>query len=172
MLLTRGGVLSDTYQVLARELISGARERLTSGEISIELVHDERTFEAATFIESTGWNRSALDEAEASERFAKTLKDLKEWDGFQLVAFVNGEPASTGRCTLNGEVARLWGAVTLPDFRHRGCYRALLSERLRLSQEHGATLALTRGRPMTSGPILIRAGFTAHSEERCYRIKV
>lgn len=172
ILCARGGALSDTYQILAHELCSDTPKRPSSSEISVELVHDERTFEAATFIETIGWDRTSLDETEANKQFVKTLKDLQEWDGFQLVVFVNGEPASTGHCTLNGEVARLWGAVTLPNFRRRGCYRALLSERMRCAEEHGATLALTRGRPKTSGPILIRAGFTAHAEERCYQIEV
>ena len=65
-------------------------------------------------------------------------------------------------------MAQLWGAVTLPAFRHRGSYRAVLAERLRLARDHDAELALVKGRAETSGPILLRAGFTHYGEERCY----
>jgi len=44
----------------------------------------------------------------------------------------------------------------------------VLAERLRLARAHGATLALVKGRVLTSGPILLRAGFADYGEERCY----
>jgi GNAT superfamily N-acetyltransferase len=77
-------------------------------------------------------------------------------------------PAACGGCTLRAEVAHLWGAVTLREYRRRGAYRAVLAERLRLARAHGATLALVKGRVETSGPILLRAGFTEYDEERCF----
>ena len=78
----------------------------------------------------------------------------------------------TGGCTLAGEVAQLWGSITLPASRGRGSYRAVLAERLRLAREHGATLALVKGRVLSSGPILLRAGFADYGEERCYWLPV
>ena len=71
-----------------------------------------------------------------------------------------------------GEVAQLWGAVTLREYRRRGAYRAVLAERLRLARVHGATLALVKGRVVASGPILLRAGFADYGEERCYWLPV
>ncbi len=50
--------------------------------------------------------------------------------------------------------------------------RAVLAERLRLARDHGATLALVKGRVLTSGPILLRAGFADYGEERCYWLPV
>jgi hypothetical protein len=47
-----------------------------------------------------------------------------------------------------------------------------LAERLRLAREHGATLALVKGRILTSGPTLLRAGFADYGEERCYWLPV
>ncbi|HEY1004836.1 MAG TPA: hypothetical protein VGD83_34895, partial [Streptosporangiaceae bacterium] len=69
------------------------------------------------------------------------------------VALVTGERAfraasmvaAVGGCTLRGEVAHLWGAVTLREYRRRGAYGAygaVLAERLRLARAHGAMLAL------------------------------
>ena len=48
----------------------------------------------------------------------------------------------------------------------------MLAERLRLAREHGATLALVKGRVLTSAPILLRAGFADYGEERCYWLPV
>jgi GNAT superfamily N-acetyltransferase len=77
-------------------------------------------------------------------------------------------PVSVGGCALTGKVALLWGAITLPASRGHGSYRAVLTERLRLAREHGATLAIAKGRTLASGPILLRAGFTDYGEERCF----
>ena len=96
------------------------------------------------------------------------LSDLATWTNFRVLACVDGAPACTGGATLNDELAQLWGAVTLPAFRRRGSYRAVLAERLRLARDHGAELALVKGRVETSGPILLRAGFTDYGQERCY----
>jgi GNAT superfamily N-acetyltransferase len=88
------------------------------------------------------------------------------------VAFIDEEPVSTGCCSIDGEVGRLYGAVTLPEYRSRGCYQAVISSRLRQACDLGATIALTRGRPLTSGRILVKAGFTVHGQENCYRLTI
>ena len=85
---------------------------------------------------------------------------------------MGGEPVSTGGCTLAGDVAQLWGAITLPASRGYGAYRAVLAERLRLAREHGATLVMVKGRSLPSAPILFRAGFTDYGEQRCYWLPV
>ena len=69
-------------------------------------------------------------------------------------------------------MAQLWGAVTLREYRRRGSYRAVLAERLRMAREHGAALALVKGRVETSGPILLRAGFADYGQERCYWLSI
>ncbi len=169
MLRSRGGSLSDSNQILARELDKGA---LRDPAFDVELVCDERTLQAALLVEARGWGRASLDEAGIARQYAETLDDLETWSGFQVVVFIGGEPAAIGRCTIHGNVARLWGAVTLPEFRGLGCYRAVLAARMRYAHAHGATIALTRGRTATSSPILLRSGFTSHGEERCYRVTI
>jgi GNAT superfamily N-acetyltransferase len=107
-----------------------------------------------------------------AREYAEAVRDLATWSSFRVVASVRGEPASVGGCTLRGEVAQLWGAVTLREYRRRGAYRAVLAERVRVARAHGATLALAKGRVETSGPILIRSGFARYDEERCYWLPV
>ena len=171
-LRARGGKQIDAVQILARELGRGLPELDVPANVTVELVTDERSFRVASLITVRGWGRKEPNEAELRRELTGAVRDLADWSGFRVVAFVDGEPASSGGCTLNGEVAKLWGAVTLPAFRRRGSYRAVLAERLRLARDHGAALALVKGRVETSGPILLRAGFTDYGEERCYWLPI
>ena len=171
MLCARDAELIDAAQILAREL--GDLPQLdVPDDVVVELVGDERTFRASSAITVQGWGRPEPDEAEFARQLDETLANLANWSGSRVVALVDGEPVSTGGCTLVGEVAQLWGAITLPASRGRGSYRAVLAERLRLAREHGATLALVKGRILTSGPTLLRAGFADYGEERCYWLPV
>jgi len=166
-----GGKRIDTVQILACELTELTESPPDLGvpaDVSVELVDDERTFLASSQVTVHGWGRKEPDEASLAMDLARALSELATWTSFRVLASVGGAPASTGGATLNDEVAQLWGAVTLPAFRRRGSYRAVLAERLRLARDHGAQLTLVKGRVETSGPILLRAGFTGYGEERCY----
>jgi hypothetical protein len=46
----------------------------------------------------------------------------------------------------------------------------VLAERLQLAREQGASLALAKARAETSGPILLRAGFTDFCQQRRHRL--
>jgi hypothetical protein len=171
-----GGKQIDAVQILAREL-NGDEVGLPGpgpgpGDVSVELVADERTFRAASMVTVRGWGRKEPTAAVLAREYAEAVTDLAAWSSFRVLASVRGEPAAVGGCTLRGEVAHLWGAVTLREYRRRGAYRAVLAERLRLARAHGATLALVKGRAETSGPILLRSGFALYSDERCYWLPV
>jgi hypothetical protein len=172
VLRAKGATVTDEAQVLARELTVGGSDIEVPANVTTELVRDERTFRAASDITIQGWERPGQDEAEFARQLEETLSDLVRWSSFRVVAFVDGEPASTGGCTLVGSVAQLWGAVTIPALRGRGAYRAVLAERLHLASRHGADLALVKGRVTTSAPILLRSGFANYGEDRCYWLPI
>lgn len=173
VLRARGGVQIDTVSILARELDGGLPDLAVPEEVRVELVADSRTFRAASMVTVRGWGREEPATAAADREFRGALRDLAVWSSFRVVASVpGGQPVSTGGCTLRGEVAHLWGAVTLREYRRRGCYRAVLAERLRLARAHGAALALVKGRPQTSAPILLRAGFADCDTERCFWLSI
>ena len=167
-----GGKQIDAVQILARELNGDDVGWPGPGDVSVELVGDERTFRAASMVVVRGWGRKEPSRAVLAREYAEAVSDLAAWSSFRVLASVRGEPAAVGGCTLRGEVAHLWGGVTVREYRRRGAYRAVLAERLRLARAHGATLALVKGRAETSGPILLRSGFVAYSEERCYWLPV
>jgi hypothetical protein len=176
-LRARGAGLVDAMQVLARELGDDlVLPDLPSG-VAVELVRDERTFRAASAVSVQGWGGVEPDETEIARQLKEVLQDLATWSGFRVIAIVDEEPVSTGGCALYGGVAQekialLWGAITLSASRGHGSYRAVLTERLRLAHEHGATLAMAKGRALPSGPILLRAGFTDYGEEQCFWLPV
>ena len=170
VLRARGGTVTETLQVLGYDLGRGPLALNVPGDITVELVHDERTVRAASLVATRGWGRPEPDEAELARQLDEVTGDLRDESSFRMVAFMNRRPVAVSGCTLAGPVARLWGGVTLPAWRGRGAYRGLLAERLRIAVDRGATLALVKGRVETSAPILRRAGFSAFGEERRYRV--
>jgi GNAT superfamily N-acetyltransferase len=169
----RGGKLAETVQVLAYDLTDSIPELNLADGPQAELVRDERTLRASHLVSAEVWDdHRERTPAAISQELAGLLEAQDSWSDFQVVVFIEGEPAAGGGCGIVGQVARLWGAGTRPAFRGRGAYRALLAARIGLAREHGATLALVKGRVETSGPILRRAGFTAYGEERSYCLTV
>jgi GNAT superfamily N-acetyltransferase len=166
-LRAHGAELIDAVQVLARELTS-LPELDVPSDVVVELVRDERTFRAALAVTVQGWDSAQPSEAEIARQLNEVLQNLAAWSSFRVVAIADDEPVSTGGCTLSGDVAQLWGAVTLPAARGHGGYRAVLAERLRLARDHGATLAMAKGRALPSAPTLLRAGFTDYGQQSCY----
>jgi hypothetical protein len=67
-------------------------------------------------------------------------------------------------------VAHLNGAVTLPAYRGRGLYTAIVAGRCRIARAHGATLALTSPTLARTPPPPIpeRLGFVPVALERCW----
>jgi GNAT superfamily N-acetyltransferase len=76
------------------------------------------------------------------------------------VARVDGALASVGWIRLHdaGSFASLWGGTTVPDFRKRGLYSALVAARASEASRHGARYLTVDARP-TSQPILEKLGF-------------
>ena len=77
-----------------------------------------------------------------------------------VVAVVDGQAVSGGRGDFeeDGEFAGLFGGVTLPEYRGRGLYRAVVAKRAELARERGYRWLYSDALP-TSRPILERLGF-------------
>ena len=105
---------------------------------------------------SDGWSEEhrARQRAEAEETyFRRRSRPGGEW-----LAYVDGAPAAWGSgvvCTLGMFLA---GADTLPAYRGRGCYRALLRARWDDAVARGAPALVVHAGEM-SRPILERCGF-------------
>jgi len=170
-LVERGGTLDETVDVLARDLAHhepgalaappGVDLRWTD---DLQVLFDASDLGTAVFGGSTA-DRSALE----AEHLGEALK-YRSGGGGSVVAYVDGRAVATGGVTVAGADARLWGGAVLPGARGRGLYRAVLAARLDYAHRSGATLAIVKGRVETSAPILRRAGFAAHGQERSYLV--
>jgi len=118
------------------------------------------------------WHQQPLDEEGLRAELDEVSAALEAQTGFRVLARIDRRAVSTGGCTIEDGFVRLWGASTLESHRGRGAYRAVLAERLRQGAAWGAKTALVKGRVSTSAPILARAGFTHHGDERAYRLTI
>lgn len=64
-----------------------------------------------------------------------------------FLAELQGDPIATGALTINGDVAMLAGASTIPKARRQGAQLALLEGRLRYAAEQGCTIAMMVAQP-------------------------
>ncbi|HEY3576915.1 MAG TPA: GNAT family N-acetyltransferase [Gaiellaceae bacterium] len=83
-------------------------------------------------------------------------------ESLAVVAVVDGRPVSGGRVDFEDgvEFAGLFGGITLPEYRGRGLYRAVVARRAELARERGYRWLYSDSLP-TSRPILERLGFVA-----------
>jgi GNAT superfamily N-acetyltransferase len=63
-----------------------------------------------------------------------------------FVAEINGTPVGVGVLHIEGAVAFVDGAATLPSYRGQGAQKALLTARIRYARNHGCTYAFSRTR--------------------------
>jgi GNAT superfamily N-acetyltransferase len=80
--------------------------------------------------------------------------------GAMVVAMAGGEPVCSARVHFHrgADFAGLWGGGTLPQWRGRGIYRAIIAYRARLAAAHGYRYLQVDASPQ-SRPILERLGF-------------
>lgn len=164
----RGAEHIDTVAVLA-----GAIDELTVDvppEATGEVVRTLDQVRDVDAINVPVWEQAPLDDEGLRVELGEVTARRKAGEGLRVLGRLDGRPVSTGGCTIVDGFTRLWGAATLPEFRGRGVYRAVLAERLRASVGLGATTALVKGRVATSAPILTRVGFHHYGDERAYRL--
>lgn len=173
-LAARGFVQVETVEVLARELAASGEGALPEldvpPEVTIVPVVDEPSLRVAASLDAEIFDWPPITDAQAQAELDEIQRGLAtgHWRLLRLVAKLDGKAIGTAGSTLAGPAVRLWGAGVLPPARGRGAYRAMLAARLRWGLEEGATMALVKGRAMTSAPVLRRAGFASYGQERCW----
>lgn len=175
-LVRHGFQPAERVDILSWDLGTGSEPALPALDVpagvTTELVRDEATLRTMHALAARGFGES-LPSEEQLRHYANELAEQERTGkrtGFEFVAHVDGQPVSSAGFTLVGQVARFWGAATLPEARGKGTYRALVAARCAEAHRRGARIALTQARVGTSGPILRRAGFRALGQERCYEL--
>jgi GNAT superfamily N-acetyltransferase len=166
---SRGGVLDETLDVLALDLAPGAPD-LGSHPVPLRWTTDEETLRHAYQVLKDVFGGDVPPDRRLRVEIDQVRRDVERGRGGGVVAYLDDRPVGTGGLTVVDDVGRLWSGSVRASYRGRGVYRALLAERLEYAVRHGATMALVKGRVETSGPILRRAGFAGHGQERSYRV--
>ncbi len=168
-LVGRGAVLDETVDVLALDLADAdPAALLPATDVELRWSDDLDVFADAVGLTTEVLGGTPTDRDVLEEVFPGEAAKFRSGGGGAVVAYVDGRPVGSGGISVVGADGRLWGGAVLPEARGRGVYRAVLAARLRYAVEHGADLAIVKGRVRTSGPILRRAGFTAHGQERSW----
>jgi hypothetical protein len=137
-------------------------------EVSGIEVRRAETFEEFAAGREIGLAEPDLTEQQAAEMratFPEKWEERRRTDiGTSYLAYVDGELAAYGDMLFLPFGGFLSGAVTKPDFRGRGAYRALVRARWNEAVRRG-TPALIIGAGSMSRPILERLGFRAVAEQ-------
>lgn len=155
LLRAEGFVADESETFLVYDL---ARPELTASAprgIEIRRVVDARGVDDYIAVNRAAFVNQRLE----AETYVRSLGD----PGIGLfVAYADGTAAAAGRLqTPVGRVfASMWGGGTVPDFRGRGIYRAIVGERAREARRRGHEYVTVDARE-TSRPILERLGFVA-----------
>jgi GNAT superfamily N-acetyltransferase len=123
-------------------------------EIAVELV-DTETLAEFNDVMARGWGMkmSFMDELNAH-----VLRESPERNPF-FIARIAGQAIGGGSYFRFPKSAFLVGAVVLPEFRHRGVYRALVRARQEHAHKAGVQVATTHAMAETSAPVLAKLGF-------------
>ena len=126
--------------------------------VELRAVRDDRDVAALVAV-----HRAVFDD-DASELDATMLAQLRcePSTAAGVVAFAGSEPIAEARMELHlgTRFASLWGGATLPAWRGRGVYRALVAQRAALASARGARYLLVDAWD-SSRPILEHLGFIA-----------
>jgi GNAT superfamily N-acetyltransferase len=139
---------------LAREL---AQEPIPPNGVRLRQVTADADMHRIAAMESVVWGRDLSWLAhDLTGRVSAAPAEIAV-----LVAEADGEVVSAAwLVSLSGASAGLWGGSTLPAWRGRGIYRALVTARARLAASRGIEF-LQVDASSESGPILRRLGFQA-----------
>jgi ribosomal protein S18 acetylase RimI-like enzyme len=151
MLTTRGYQLLGFENVLGRAITPEDEDGVASASIAIVAVDQDHL---------DRWVRTTVEgfahpdegplptEAHARESLDEIFRDMSRVGGMtRYLAFVDGAVAGAASLRIDGQLAQLTGAATLPQFRRRGIQTALTRWRLRAARMAGCDLAVVTTNP-------------------------
>ena len=157
-LLAAGFVPEELETVVVAETERLAAEPVLPAEVRIRQVDTRTDFERIAALQTQVWGEDHAWLAGQLETSVRADPD----DILVFVAEAGRELVSSCRLefTPGTDFAGLWGGSTLPAWRGRGIYRALVAHRARFAQARGVRY-LQVDASADSAPILLRLGFQA-----------
>jgi GNAT superfamily N-acetyltransferase len=167
-LLAAGFAAEDTEALMVADAgqiagSAGAVGALPDG-VRLVPVTDEADLEAMTEVRDLVFGADPKLRSELTRQLRKAPDTVAI-----VVAMAGDEPVSSARVSFGAatDFAGLWGGGTLPQWRGRGIYRALVGYRARLAVARGYRYLQVDASP-ESRPILERLGFTCLAQTTPY----
>lgn len=155
--LRAAGLRPDPEEAVMVAEIADVPELAPPAGIELRTVTDDAGLEAARQVMAAVFGGDhARGTASLRERLARDPSALA------IVLALDGDvPVSASRIDFHAgtDFGSLWGGATLPSWRRRGIYRAMVSHRARLAASRGFRYLRIDALP-TSRPILEKVGFT------------
>jgi GNAT superfamily N-acetyltransferase len=167
-LLARGFTPEEPEALLFAELESLSLDPAPPEGVEIAAVRDERSVAALVQVHDAVFGG---DNSELGRTLLSALGRTSPTGG-AFVAIAAGEAVAGGRVELypDSEFASLWGGATLPAWRKRGIFRALVARRAAFAHGRGARYLQVDALP-TSRPTLERLGFVRLATTTPYRYR-
>lgn len=164
-LLARGFTAETPETVLVREVAAVDPARPADPAITIRRLREPAALAAVTAVQNAVWNE---DHAWLADSLARELtNDPQALEVLIAEAGTTPIACSWMRCQAGTQFASLWGAATLPAYRGRGLYSALVARHAATARAQGFRL-LTVDANANSRPVLERVGFRALTGTRPY----
>jgi GNAT superfamily N-acetyltransferase len=169
-LLRHGFSAEEVESVMVMDLEGGRpRGETSSPDVEIRRITDPADLDKVVQIEDAVWHESHAWIAEEL-RYELMLPDEPL---LMYLAYAGGIPASAAwiRFHKGTDFAALFGGSTLPEYRKRGLYTALLDVRANAAQERGYRFLSVDASEM-SRPILEKHGFVKVTTATAYKYRV
>jgi len=158
-LIAHGLQPEEAEAVMVLALDNAPARLLDTPKFDVQRATTAEQLHDADAIQSVVWSDEPREKA--SERV------LSMWDtdpnSVSLhIAYVDNQPVSYGRVEFSqgdNPFASIWAGATLPDYRGRGIYTAVVASRLQEAQDRHYKLLTVDAKPDTSMPILKKLGF-------------
>jgi N-acetylglutamate synthase-like GNAT family acetyltransferase len=163
-LTDRGYGLHGFENVLARSIDGTVGDDMPAG-VTVEPLGDadfdvwaDIAIDAFLNLDGTG---SVADDGLSREQLKQTLRSYSTMPGMvRYLARIDGTPVGEAAMRIDGDIAQMAGAGTLPAYRGRGVQKALVQHRLLEAQSAGCDLAVVATAPGTrSQDNVMRRGF-------------
>jgi GNAT superfamily N-acetyltransferase len=155
-LSAHGFEAEEAETLMLFDLARDAPPTVPNAHIAIQRVRDDAGLRDLIAVSGEAFGR---DSSKRADEFRARLDDPTLG---LFVAYAGGVPVAAGRLEMppGRSFAGLWGGATVPGFRGRGIYRALVAERAREARCSGYRYLRVDARD-TSRPILERLGFVS-----------
>jgi GNAT superfamily N-acetyltransferase len=156
LLAVRGFEIDETESILALDLTEPRPSWPSVGGLEVRRITDPEKIGEVVMVNEQVWGEGRTW---LSRRLADDLRNVPDLLSVYLVC-ADGVPACSGWIYFNpaSQFAGLWGGSTLPAFRRRGLYTALLAARMNEAQRRGVRFLTIDARHM-SRPIAEKHGF-------------